>query len=135
MPSERQHDPHRRWPGFRPAFDPNPVGVGWYLELLNLSQRPTEAVRVVTQCVVTSTDPETEIEALWEELDWRFHLVAAVGLLALRDRLWAVDLLWRRLEQGSWVAPQLCATAALADPEFVRRASLLIENSMSSEPT
>jgi hypothetical protein len=133
MASERQRDPHLRWPGFRPAFDPDPVGVGWYLELLNLSQRPTEAVRVVTQCVATATDPNTEIEALWEELDWRFHLVGAVGLLALPDRRPAVDLLWRRLEQGSWVAPQLCATAALADPEFVRGASLLIESSTSRE--
>jgi len=133
MESEQRPDLHRRWPGFRAVFDSDPQGGAWYLHLLNLSQRPTESVRVVAECVRTATSPAGEIDALWQELDWRFHLVGAVGFLALSDRGGLVESLWRRIEQGSWVAPQLCACAALADPGFVRRASLLIESSTSRD--
>jgi hypothetical protein len=38
-----------------------------------------------------------------------------------------IDGLWRRIDAGSWVSPQLCAVAELVDPQFESRCDQYFE--------
>jgi len=61
------------------------------------------------------------VEALFASPDWRPHLVGAVALILDGDRRLDPAALWRAVDAGSWVTPQLVATAYLADPSFPAR--------------
>ena len=64
----------------------------------------------------------TEALALLGDPRWRGQLVACAAIvIAGSDRDLDVAL-WRALDGGSWVAPQLVVTAFLLDPEFEARA-------------
>ncbi len=62
--------------------------------------------------------PAPWIRILFEEIDWRPHLVGAIALLLGAGRTSEVDALWRAIDRGSWVGPQLVVTAYFRDPNF-----------------
>ncbi|MBP0008114.1 MULTISPECIES: hypothetical protein [unclassified Roseofilum] len=70
---------------------------------------------------------------LFEDINWRTHLVACVILLLLDDVELYLELLWSRIKHGSWVAPQLVATALLIDRDFTAKAERLLEDSRTSD--
>jgi hypothetical protein len=63
--------------------------------------------------------PSAEVIALLGPVGWRENLVGAVATLAMEPRQRPLEVLWARIEGWSWVVPQLCVTASLADARFV----------------
>jgi hypothetical protein len=59
---------------------------------------------------------------LFEEVNWRPHLVGAIALLLGAGRAAEIGALWRAIDRGSWVGPQLVVTAYFRDPEFASAA-------------
>jgi hypothetical protein len=61
------------------------------------------------------------IDILFDDPNWRPHLVGAIALiLDDGDRLEAGGL-WRAIDAGSWVIPQLVVIALMVDREFPAR--------------
>ncbi len=69
---------------------------------------------------------ERDLALLLRARNWRFHNIACVALACAgpSDRLLA-DL-WACLRIGSWMSPQLAATAAYVDPAFNHKAAALV---------
>jgi hypothetical protein len=108
------------FPSFRPLFEGNR-----YLELLHLpSER--QVFQLVEDAAAASDDVDRELEALFLERNWRCHLVAAASLLATGAGPRRLDALWGAITRGTWIAPQLVATAWLLDADFEERARKLI---------
>ncbi len=92
---------------------------GDYLSLLHLGGPDVKrAFALVLECCRRSSDQYEEIANLFGHLDWRPHLVGAVALTALPYNRQACSKLWEAFDAGSWVTPQLAATAFLCDPTF-----------------
>jgi hypothetical protein len=58
---------------------------------------------------------------LFASPDWRPHLVGAVALILDGDRRLDPSLMWKAIDTGSWVTPQLVTAAYLVDPSFPDR--------------
>ena len=91
-----------------------------YLALLHLPKEQAPFDELIA-LLSESPDAASELDALFAHGDWRGHLVAALAMLASGEPH-AVAALWRRLELGTWVAPQLAAAAFVLDPDFETRA-------------
>jgi len=110
---------------FAPVFQA-PHG---YLSLLHLSAPDAlHAISLIRQCCKSVEFPETEIAQLLGDLNWRPHLVAAVAITVSEPSTAIFDDLWRALDAGSWVIPQLAAVASLYDPGFKEHAGLRLSN-------
>lgn len=114
-------------------FKKGPAGVGRYLTLLNLGDGASEAVRRATVCLGRSPSAASEITSTFEVDGWREHLVGAVALLASPAEARPIESLWRRVDRGSWVSPQLVATLSLTDPEFRQTAPAALDR-LVAEP-
>jgi hypothetical protein len=80
----------------------------------------------VTKALDARTAPHY-VALLLSQPDWRLHLIAAVAhLLDERGKL-GRDPLWRTIDAGSWVTPQLVATASLRDGQFDMNARARVE--------
>ena len=103
-----------------PTFGPLLSDESRYLALLHL---PKEAAPFdeLGALFARSPDAARELDALFSHGDWRGHLVAALAMLVSGETS-ALSALWRRLDLGTWVAPQLAAAAFVIDPEFEARA-------------
>lgn len=93
-------------------------GVPRYLTLLNLTGGAQETVRIIQEVIRRCPNAREEILSLLHGNNWRPHLVAAVAVLLTEEKRDLVDALWDSFDRGSWVAPQLAATAFLSDPDF-----------------
>lgn len=99
-----------------------------YLPLLNLaSNDPHEAVELVRKCCHKMSDPFPDICRLLGDKNWRPHLVAAVAMIISGYQKNAVDLLWRQIDLGSWVTPQLGVALFLVDANFSVQAHIRLE--------
>jgi hypothetical protein len=127
------YDKARSFPSFWPAFEPRPEGGRWYYRLKGLHRTAAEAVDMVARCADSSPALSAEVTALLGPVGWRENLVGAVATLAMEPRERPLDALWARIEGWSWVVPQLCATAALADARFDEKASGLLQRLVTSE--
>jgi len=93
-----------------------------YLSLLHLSSFDTgEVVAQVARLAHSSSKPYEEIGVLLEDSNWRPHLVAAVALMVLDYDQSVFLKLWRTIDCGSWVTPQLAAVAFSRDPDFAEQ--------------
>jgi hypothetical protein len=84
-------------------------------------------VELVRNCCGKVPDPSSDICRLLAESNWRPHLVAAVAVIVSRFNAERASLLWRRLDYGSWVTPQIAAALFLVDPDFVSQARTRLE--------
>jgi hypothetical protein len=109
---------------FEPVFE----SAHGYLALLGLSSGDaTEAVKFVRNCCGKVSKPSSDICRLLAESNWRPHLVAAVAMIVSGFDAEAASLLWRRLDCGSWVTPQIAAALFLVDPDFPAQARARLE--------
>ena len=118
------------FPSFEPAFQPipskDPVDPPPpYLIALNLNDHQAEAVQVIRSCLASSSDPRSEIAAMLAQANWRPHLVAAVATIGAPPDARPVDELWVSIGAGSWVSPQLLATASHVDHDFTNHLDAL----------
>jgi hypothetical protein len=112
---------------FAPMFE-----HGRYLRLMNMASfegAPSvdEAFDELVRCARAEPDPCDAARTLFEEPNWRGHVIAstalAMGLARPRLRVAA----WRRLDEGSWASPQIVAALSLADRRFVEEAGSRID--------
>ena len=109
---------------FEPVFE----SAHGYLALLNLSSGDAEeAVESVRNCCSKVSNPTSDIYRLLADSNWRPHLVAAVAVIVSGFDAKAASLLWRRLDSGSWVTPQIAAALFLVDPDFASQAHTRLE--------
>jgi hypothetical protein len=101
------------------VFSPVLESTGDYLALLHLNSRGAKGtVARVVDCCHASKNAHAEIASLFDEFDWRPHLVAAVALSALSYNRTSMTKLWEVFDAGSWVTPQLAVAAYISDPDF-----------------
>ena len=109
---------------FAPVFET----AHGYLALLGLrSSDAPESVARVRDCCRRAPDPFPDVCRLLTEANWRPHLVATVAVIIRGYHEEAVRLLWRRLDTGSWVTPQIGVALSIVDPEFLQRARERLE--------
>jgi hypothetical protein len=100
---------------FEPVFE----SAHGYLALLHLSADDApKAVELVTDCCRKIANPYPDICRLLADSNWRPHLVAAVAAIVSGYDSEAARCLWRRLDSGSWVTPQIGVALYLVDRDF-----------------
>ncbi len=95
-----------------------------YLALLNLHTDVENTVKSIKDIITTEQKEilERDTRLLLQARNWRFHLVACGVMLAGLSSAELLNQLWVVLQRGSWVAPQIAATAFLLDATFTARA-------------
>ena len=108
-----------------------------YLSLLHLDSDDTREVFLfVKDACGKSPDPVSEIKSLLDGDGWREHLVGACALLVREDLAVSLkDVLWKAIDVGSWVSPQLAVTAWFRDPDFLTNAKHRIERRCQQKTT
>lgn len=107
-----QHD--ERSPAFAPL-------LRMYMRLL--SGMSPSSRKVAEGCVLGSHSPEAEVRALLLDDNWRVTVAGVAAALALGPSPRVCEALWRALECGSWVAPQLAGAAFVLDRQFAEKAA------------
>lgn len=112
---------HPKFGPFQHAFSAQGGEQPGYLQLLWLDRDDCQIALDRIATALSLGDTERWIAALFDDPDWRPHLVGALALLLGRDAHLDAAPLWRALDAGSWVTPQLVVTAFYADPLFAAR--------------
>jgi hypothetical protein len=91
--------------------------------LILLSMRGVEVGAVIDRIeqAMASEGAVQGVDALFASPDWRPHLLAAVALILDAGRRFDPSALWKAVDGGSWVTPQLVTAAYLIDPSFAER--------------
>jgi hypothetical protein len=109
---------------FEPVFE-SPHG---YLALLGLhSSDAIQAVELVRNCCRQAPNPSPDICKLLADANWRPHLVAAAAVIVSGYNSESIKNLWRRMDSGSWVIPQIGVALYLTDPDFLPQARTRLE--------
>jgi len=103
---------------FLPLMYPKPL----YLELLHF-QPSEETLRTLERCVLRSRSYLEDLEFLLNHSNWRFQLLGCSALSAVQPTPTMIGPVWAAFDQGSWISPQLAATACCCDPDFIAHAS------------
>ena len=90
--------------------------------LVLLSMRGAEVGAVIRRIeqALAADDAVEGVDALFGSPDWRPHLVGAAALILDAGRRLDPSSIWKAIDAGSWVTPQLVTTAYLIDPSFAR---------------
>ncbi|MEJ2419502.1 MAG: hypothetical protein P8Y45_21770 [Exilibacterium sp.] len=108
-------------------FEGRPVRVSRANYLAFLSMRGEEVPQEVHKLrslfdEYSSEEIERDLVILLTAVNWRVHNIACVFIALGFHSERVLDALWARIREGSWVFPQLVATAAFADPDFEKKA-------------
>ena len=106
---------------FQALFEPGRFEVPLYLELLNWSGRDIQTAIDLIDEALTRNDATNWVDKLLDDANWRPHLVAALALVLDDGGRLDTGALWRAIDAGSWVTPQLVATAYFVDRTFPER--------------
>jgi hypothetical protein len=113
---------------FAAAFESTGLKVPGYLTLLNFGQ--DDALIVIDRIAeaLRCNDSQKWVTALFDANNWRPHLVGAIAILLDQRTTLDVAPLWSAIDAGTWVTPQLVATAYFSDPAFASRALKRMNN-------
>jgi hypothetical protein len=91
--------------------------------LVLLSMRSVEVGAVIGRIAqaLAADDAVQGVDALFASPDWRPHLIGAAALILDAGRRLDPSSMWKAVDAGSWVTPQLVTTAYLVDPSFADR--------------
>ena len=103
---------------FLPLMYPKPL----YLELLHFHPSE-ETLRTLERCVLRSRSYQEDLEFLLSHSNWRFQLLGCSALSAVQPTPTMIGPVWAAFDRGSWISPQLVATACCCDPDFIAHAS------------
>lgn len=110
------------------TFEPVFSSAHGYLALLRLDgEDAIEAVELVRRCCKAVPDPFPSICHLLSDPNWRPNLVAAVAAILCGHNAEMLRCLWRRLDAGSWVTPQLGVALFLVDSDFEAQSRMRLE--------
>lgn len=112
---------------FAAVFEKGELAVPGHLELLHLHQPGAQIVIDRVERALSTGDPARWVAALFRDVNWRPHLVGAIALLLEQSGTLDRSLLWRAIDAGSWVTPQLVVTAVFVDPSFPERARVSVD--------
>jgi hypothetical protein len=95
-----------------------------YLALINLHTAVESTVQTIKDIVASEKKDilEQDTLTLLQARNWRFHLIACGIMLAGLSSDKLLNQLWNVLRQGSWISPQIAATAYLLDSRFKTQA-------------
>lgn len=120
---------------FDPVFERGELPVPGHLALLNLGD--AAECNVVVERIDRALAHPDALESLAKLLtanNWRPHLVAAVAMLRSSNAQRYVHFLWSAVRTGSWVSPQLLATASIVDPKFLINCESRLAESVRISP-
>jgi len=117
---------------FAVVFAKGELDVPGHLPLLSCARPSCQIVIDRIENVLRGGDSARWVAALFEDRNWRPHLVGAIALL-LEPSL-APELLWGAIDRSSWVIPQLVVTATFLDPMFREHARSRVAASCLVEP-
>ena len=105
---------------------------GRYLRLMNMlffEGEPSvdEALDELERCARTASDPGGAACSLFEDRNWRSHVIASTALAMGLARPRLCVAAWKCLDEGSWASPQIVAALYLADDRFVDEARARLE--------
>lgn len=103
---------------FDQVFATGDLDVPGYLELLGLRNDSAQIVIDRIERAMSLEDSCPWIDALFDDPNWRPHLVGAIALVLDDARHLPIAGLWRAVDSGSWVTPQLVVSAYLVDSGF-----------------
>jgi hypothetical protein len=91
--------------------------------LVLLSMRSLEVGAVIgrIEAALAGEDAVGGVDALFATPDWRPHLIGAAALILDGGRRLDPSSMWKAIDAGSWVTPQLVTAAYLIDPSFADR--------------
>lgn len=111
------------FPSFEPLFQPSASGVPAPLALLGPRPDETAVIDATRTCAARSgANFDNEVCALLAHLNWRAQIVGTATLFILGSTERSLAALWDAMSRPSWISPQLAATAAHIDPDFVAKA-------------
>jgi hypothetical protein len=118
---------------FATAFERDGLSLRGHLELLTLGS-VADTQLVIERIAIALREPDSQrwVAALLHERNWHPHLVAAIAML-LEPSLDHAPL-WRAVDGGTWVTPQLVVTAAFVDPTFQDQARVRFAALTPSDP-
>jgi hypothetical protein len=118
---------------FAHAFTRNARSVPGHLELLGLQGRAAQVVIDRIERALARDGAFRFVDVLFDDPNWRPHLVGAVALILDDGDHTLVRALWRAIDAGSWVIPQLVVTALMIDRDFPARLVERVEASCSAK--
>jgi hypothetical protein len=112
-------------------FEGRPVRVSRANYLAFLSMRGEEIPQEVQKLKeifsqFSADEIENDLILLLTAVNWRVHNIACVFIALGFHSEGVLRALWKRIREGSWVSPQLVATAAFVDPNFEKNAKELL---------
>ncbi|MDQ3032583.1 MAG: hypothetical protein M3Y87_09220 [Myxococcota bacterium] len=117
---------------FAALWEKDGRGFAGHLPLLGLRDCARE-IAIIREVVAKGGDTPS-IVAMLADPNWRPNLVAATAVLFHpRDGALAAPL-WRALDEGSWVSPQLAVVLSFHDTELVPRAIERVERRCPMKP-
>lgn len=106
-------------------------GIPYHLHLLNL-RFDDEGLEKYKKLALDLKDSPEIISELIRDANWRPTLVGSATVILLQAKEFQRDLIWR-LENGSWVAPQMAVAIALVNDGFAEKELKRIVESASEE--
>jgi len=103
---------------FADVFARGELAVPGHLELLGLHQPGAQIVISRIQRALDVGPSQHWIDALFDDPNWRPHLVGAIALILDSRQTLKPSALWRAVDAGSWVLPQLVVCAHIVDSDF-----------------
>jgi len=100
-------------------FEPLQDVVLPYLTLLHMGDGARKVVQCIKDVVGSNEDLEAATSVLLRDENWRPHLVGAVAVYLGVQTAETLEQVWRTLDAGSWVVPQLAAVLSLVDRHFL----------------
>lgn len=94
----------------------------------------TESFAILVRSLEDARANES-LHELTRDEDWRPQLVGAVALALGAGDATHRDDLWKRIEERSWVAPQLAAVLSIIDSDFLARAQEVVGHLLGPKPT
>lgn len=110
--------PLSKYGPFTSVFQKGQLTVPGHLELLSLQGAGADVVIDRIQVAMRSEELARWVDVLFDDPNWRAHLVGAIAVLLDGGTKLTTESLWRAIDAGSWVTPQLVVTAYFADPHF-----------------
>jgi hypothetical protein len=99
------------------------------MELLGLQNRAAQVVIDRIEQALARDGVFQFVDRLFDDPDWRPHLVGAIALVVDDGDNLDPRPLWRAIDAGSWVIPQLVVTALMVDRDFPERLVDRVERS------
>ena len=125
--------PTSRFGPLATAFEKGELTVPGYLELLHFQGPGVDVVLDRIRSALSTPEPQVWVNALFDDPNWRPHLVGAAALLLDETEALKSSAIWHAIDGGSWVTPQLVVTAYFVDPAFPEQTMRRLESRCAIE--